>query len=397
MRTNLRLGSLAGISIKVNISWLIIVVLLTASLAVGWFPISAPGFAVWLYWVTGAVVTLLFFGSVLAHELAHSLVARRRNMPVSGITLFIFGGASEIEREPESAGAEFQMAFVGPLTSLALGGVLALAAFVTHALAWSPLLVAALVYIALSNVALGVFNLIPGFPMDGGRVLRAIIWKVTGSLRRATRWATIVGQTIAFLMIFAGIWLFFSNDWVNGIWIGLIGLFILQAAQSEYTQVRLEAMLAGATVQQFMAPPPMSTMPGLSLQQVVDDYVLRAGLRTMPVVENNRLVGIISLREIRQTPRERWSGTTVNQVMTPRSRLKVAQRGQPMSEALNAMTQARLNQLPVVSQGDELIGMLDLSTIVERLQVERDLGVQRSEAPATPEQHKDQRELSSVG
>lgn len=399
MRADIQLGSLAGISIKINLSWLIIFALLAVSLAMGWFPVAAPGFAVWIYWVTGAVITLLFFASVLAHELAHSVVARWRGIPVKSITLFIFGGVSDIEREPQSAGAEFQIAVVGPLASLIIGVVLGLVSIAASALSGPSLLVAALEYLALANLALGVFNLIPGFPMDGGRVLRAAIWKATGSLRRATRWAANAGQAVAFLMIFVGIWLFFSSDWVDGIWIGLIGLFILQAAQSEYTQVRLETMLAGATVQQFMAAPPSPATPDLSLQQVVDEYVLRAGQRTIPVVgrEDGRLVGVVSLRDIRQTPRELWSGATVGQVMTPLARLKTARPDQPMSEALAAMTQTRLSQMPVVAPDGELIGMLDLSAIVERLQMERDLGLQRAEAPAAPAQPERQREMSPVG
>ena len=397
MGADVRLGSLAGVNIKINISWLIIVVLLTASLAIGWFPLAAPGLGVWLYWVAGALVTLVFFASVLAHELAHSIVARTRGIPVKSITLFIFGGVSDIEREPQSAGAEFQMAFVGPLTSLMIGIVVGLAAFVTSALGWPSLLVAALAYIGLGNVALGVFNLIPGFPMDGGRVLRSIIWKATGSLRKATRWAANVGQVVAVLMIFAGIWLFFSNDWVDGVWMGLIGLFILQAGRAEYTQVRMEAMLAGASVRQFMAPPPPPATPDLSLQLVVDEYVLRAGQRTIPVVDQGRLVGIVSLRDIRQTPRDRWGSVLVSHIMTPRSSLKTVQPDQPMSVALKFLTQARLTHLPVVSPDDELIGMLDLSTIVERLQMERDLGLQRAETPATPARPAEQRELSRVG
>jgi Zn-dependent protease len=358
-----------------------------------------PGLPGWLYWVTAVIATLLFFGSVLAHELAHSLVARLRGLPVKSITLFVFGGVSNIEREPQSAVVEFQMAFIGPLTSLAIGGVMALAMFASAALGWPALLTAVLMYVGLANLALGVFNLIPGFPMDGGRVLRAIIWRLTGSLRKATQWAASVGQAIAFLMIFVGIWLFFSGDWVDGVWIGLIGLFILQAAQAEYTQVRLEATMAGATVQQFMTSSPPLATPDLLIEQVVDEYLLRTGQRTIPVVErdNNQLVGVVSLRDIRQIPRDRWDSTTVGQIMTPRSQLKTVQPDQPMSEALNTMTQARVGQLPVLSRDDRVIGMLDLTAVLEHLQLEHDLGVQRSEVNDVSNQPSQNPPLSKVG
>ncbi len=267
----------------------------------------------------GCVAALL--APVLAHELAHALAARRRGIPVKSITLFVFGGVSDIEREPQSAGAEFQMAFVGPLTSPAIGIVMAVAGLASGALGWQALLTTLLIYLGLANLPLGVFTLSPSFPMDGGRVLRAIIWRITGDLHKATRWAANVGQAVAFLMIFAGIWLFFSGYWADGIWIGLIGLFILQAAQAEFTQAQLEATMAGASVRHFMSSLPLPATPDLPVQYSVDEYVLRSGQRLIPVVErgSSRLIGIVSPRDIRLLPRDRWSSVVVGQVMTPRS------------------------------------------------------------------------------
>lgn len=396
MRTDMRLGSIAGISININVSWLIIVVLLTASLAMGWFPATVKGLPGWLYWATAVITALLFFASVLAHELAHSMVARRRGLPVKSITLFVFGGVSNIEREPQSAGVEFQMAFVGPLASLAIGGATMLVAIAAAALGWPPLLVAVFVYMGWANLLLGAFNLIPGFPMDGGRVLRAIIWRLTGSLRKATQWATYVGQAVAYLMIFAGVWLFFGSSRVDGIWIGLIGLFILQAAQAENAQVKLEAELTGATVKQFMTASPLLVTPDLLVQHFVDEYLLRTTQRAFPVVEKtgNRLIGMVSLHDVRLVPRERWINTVIGQIMTPLAQLKTAQPEQPLNEALALMTHARIGDLPVVSRDGQVIGLLSLKSMLEHLQLERDLGV-------LPEQTADKepqpRELSKVG
>src|SRR2546421_8881694 len=209
MPGSFRIGKIAGIDIDINVSWIIILVLLTVSLATGWFPQLYPGWSTATYWVVGLISSLLLFVSVLLHELAHSLVARRRGLPVKNITLFIFGGVSNIEQEPKSPGVEFQVAVVGPLTSLLIGAIcylLLLPLRGTH----SPM-EGILFYLAVTNVLLGVFNLIPGFPLDGGRVLRSIVWKITGSLAKATRVASISGQGIAYLFIFWGLWQLFAG------------------------------------------------------------------------------------------------------------------------------------------------------------------------------------------
>ncbi|HKV00564.1 MAG TPA: site-2 protease family protein, partial [Ktedonobacteraceae bacterium] len=234
MPGSFRIGKIAGIDIFIHVSWIIIFVLLTWSLATGWFAVLYPGWSTITYWVVSLIAALLLFVAVLVHELAHSLVARTRGLPVKNITLFIFGGVSNIEQEPQTPGVEFQMAFVGPLTSLAIGGI---AYLLQLALGenTSPL-AAILRYLAVTNVLLGIFNLIPGFPLDGGRVLRSIVWKLTGSLRTATRVTTLVGEVIGYLFILLGIWLFFGGNLLDGIWLGFIGWFLLSAAQSANTQ-----------------------------------------------------------------------------------------------------------------------------------------------------------------
>src|SRR5437773_892797 len=228
MPGSFRIGKIAGIDIDINGSWMIILILLTVSLATGWFPQLYPGWSTATYWITSFISSLLLFVSVLLHELAHSFVARRRGLPVKNITLFVFGGVSNIEKEPGSPGVEFQMAVVGPLTSLLIGG-LAYLLFLLLGQNTSPL-AAILAYLAFANVLLGIFNLIPGFPLDGGRVLRSIVWKMSGNLRKATRVVTIVGEIIAYLFILVGIWLFFNGNVIDGLWIGFIGWFLLSSA-----------------------------------------------------------------------------------------------------------------------------------------------------------------------
>src|SRR5437016_1655062 len=247
MPGSLRIGSIAGIAIYIHVSWLLILVFLTVSLATGWFPRLYPGFTSTTYLILGLIAALLLFVSVLLHELAHSLVARSRSLPVKNIVLFIFGGVSNIEQEPHSPGTEFFMALVGPLVSLLIGalcfGLLALLPGNR-----SPI-IPILAYLAFTNIILGVFNLLPGFPLDGGRVLRSIIWKVTGNAYRATQIATLVGQIIADLFIFFGLWLFFfSHDVFDGIWFGFIGWFLLSSAQAARTQATIEPTFSGVTV-----------------------------------------------------------------------------------------------------------------------------------------------------
>src|SRR2546426_10702328 len=230
MPGSLRIGKIAGIDIYINVSWIIILVLLTVSLATGWFPQLYPGWSTATYWIVGFISSILLFVSVLLHELAHSLVARRRGLPVKDITLFIFGGVSNIEQEPKDAGIEFQVAVVGPITSLLIGAVCFLLQLPLRGT--NSLLGGILFYLAVTNILLGVFNLIPGFPLDGGRVLRSIVWKLTGNMRQATRIASLTGQVIAYLFILLGIWIFFVGDILDGIWFGFIGWFLLSAAQS---------------------------------------------------------------------------------------------------------------------------------------------------------------------
>jgi CBS domain-containing protein len=289
------------------------------------------------------------------------------------------------------------MALAGPLTSLVIGGVAVAAGFGANVLGWPALVAAVFFYVGLANLALGVFNLIPGFPMDGGRVLRSIIWRVTGNLRKATIWAANVGQFVAYLMIVVGVWLFFWGGQLwNGIWIGLIGLFILQAARAEITRVELEAAIEGATVQQFMTPQPPLVTPDLSLRQFVDDYLLRAGQRTVAVVERGsmRLIGMVTLQDVRQVPQELWSSAVIGQIMTPLARLKTLRPEQPVSDALTLLAEARVGHLPVVSADGEVLGMLSLASLLEYLQMERDLGVRASKVA---EREPERRPLSKVG
>ncbi len=371
MPGSFRIGKIAGIEIDIHVSWIIILVLLTVSLATGWFPQLYPGWSSATYWGVGLISALLLFVSVLLHELAHSLVARRRGLPVKNITLFIFGGVSNIEQEPKSPGVEFQVAIVGPLTSLLIGAVCFLLLLPLRGTK-SPL-EGILFYLAVTNLLLGVFNLIPGFPLDGGRVLRSIVWKLTGSLTKATRVASISGQVIAYLFILWGIWQLFSGDVLNGIWIGFIGWFLLSAAQSANTQGMLQSALRGVTVGEVMNPTSPTVPANISLQQLINDYFLPHGLRCALVMQGDRLAGLITLSDIRHVPREQWGYTSVGQTMIPVERLHVVSPQQSLNDVLPLMAGRDVNQLPVVQNGIP-VGIVSRDAIMRYLEVRRSLG-----------------------
>ena len=374
MPGSLRLGKIAGIEISIHVSWLIIVVLLTWSLATGWFPALYPGWSTLAYWAVALLATLLLFASVLAHELAHSLVARWRGLPVNSITLFIFGGVSNIEQEPKSPGVEFQMSIVGPLTSLLIGGLSFLLLLAMRG-GTSPL-AAILGYLGLANILLGLFNLVPAFPLDGGRVLRSIVWKLSGSLRTATRAATFAGQGIAYLMILAGFWLIFGGDILDGIWLGLIGWFLLSGAQSANSQAMLEAMFKGVTVGKVMNTSPVTVPANISLQKLVDEFLLPHGWRSAFVMQVDRLAGLITLGDIRHVPRDEWGQTLVGLAMIPLEKLHVVAPQQSLNEVLPLMVARDVNQVPVVEDG-HLVGVLSREDIVRFLEIRRGLGLDK--------------------
>ena len=374
MSGTFRLCKIAGIEIDVHVSWLLIVVLLTWSLATGWFPALYKGWSPGTYWVVSLLAVLLLFASVLLHELAHSLVARRRGLSVKNITLYIFGGVSTIEQEPKSPGVEFQMSFVGPLTSLLIGGVSYLL-FLAFRVGPSEL-EAILGTLAVLNILLGLFNLLPAFPLDGGRVLRSIIWKITGNVRTATRAAAFVGQVLAYLMILVGFYLIFAGDIIDGVWFGLIGWFLLSGAQSANSQSMLESMLKGVTVGEVMNRTPNAVPANISLQKLVDELMLPRGWRSAFVVQGEQLAGLITLSDIRHIAREEWAQTPVGLAMTPLERLHNVTAGQSLNEVLPLMVAQNVNQVPVVEDG-RLIGSLSREDIVRFLEVRRSLGLSK--------------------
>jgi len=361
-----RIGRIAGIQINVDWTWLIIFFLITWSLAVGYFPFLLPGASTALYWGLGVFSSILLFLSVLAHELAHSLVARREGLPVESITLFIFGGVSQIEEEPRTPGNELYMAIVGPATSLVLGGI-----FFGLSLVSSPVqtpTAAVAQYLGIVNLALGLFNLIPGFPLDGGRVLRAIVWGITHNLRRATRIASLVGQGFAFLLIFVGVALIFGGNLISGIWLAFIGWFLNNAAVASYRELIVRQSLQGVPVRRLMATEVDHISPTITIQQAIDEHILSGRQHAYPVSNNSELLGLICLHDIRNVPPERRAEETVGEAMTPYERLVTITPSEDLAKAVEKLGQGQYEQLPVIDSPRHLVGLLRRRDIIDYLQ-----------------------------
>ena len=303
MKSSFRLGRIAGIEIGIHYSWLLAFILITWSLAQGFFPQYYPGWNLATYWVTGILAALFLFLSVLVHELAHSLIAIARGLPVQGITLFIFGGVSSIKGEPKRPSVEFVMAIVGPLASLVLAGIFwGLRQAVGQQV--SPL-AAILWYLALVNALLAGFNLIPGFPLDGGRVLRSIIWGATGSLTKATNIATTVGRVFGWALIAFGVFQLITGNFLGGIWIAFIGWFLSSAANASRQEVRARERLSGVRVKEVMNPSLECINPQISVGDMVRDIFLQRGHRAVPVCQDDKLVGIVTLTVIKELPQSK--------------------------------------------------------------------------------------------
>ncbi|MCE5260267.1 MAG: site-2 protease family protein [Chloroflexi bacterium] len=354
-RQSITLGKLFGIPIKIDVSWILIFAWVSLSLGSQYTRNISEETPTTLAWVAAVLTSLAFFASVLAHELAHSLIARKQGVPVRDITLFIFGGISQITDEPKTAKAEAVMAGVGPLTSLILAAVF-YGIYRIFGLV-SPLIRAPLLFLATANLSLGIFNLLPGFPLDGGRVLRAVLWGAKHDLRWATRVASYVGQGVAYLFILYGIFLAAGGDWLNGIWLVFIGLFLENAARSSYSQLNISSLLQGHTVREVMSLDCVLLPQQLTLDLAVDEYLVRNPRRCYLVNGPKGITGLLTAHRISQIPKDRWPTTHISEVVIPLSDVKSVTPETNLWQALQQMTSEGVNQLPVLAEG-ELVGML---------------------------------------
>jgi len=378
-RHGIPLGRILGIEIALDYSWFVIFALLTWTLAENYYPAEFKSWSPALYWLTGAATAIVFFASVLLHELGHSVVALRYGIPVRSITLFMFGGIAQIAAEPPGAVAEFFIAIAGPLVSLALGVFFH---FVQPLVSGAEPLLGLAKYLAYINFALALFNLIPGYPLDGGRVFRAIVWAITGNMDRSTLIAANVGRLFAFLLIFAGTWQMFHGDLGGGLWIALIGWFLDGAATVQIQQVALRGPLTGHRVSQAMSTRYAVVPEDLMLQGLVDEGILAGGQRSFVVNQGDRSVGLITLHQIKDVPRADWATTRAGEVMLPVAKLECIDPDAELLSALQKMDRDGVNQLPVV-QAQHVVGLLSREDVVTYLSTLRELGILSDTAAKT--------------
>jgi Zn-dependent protease len=366
---HIQIARVIGIPIYLHFSWLIIFGLIAWTLSTGYFPAQSPDLPASSYWAKGLVASLLFFVSILLHELGHAVVARRQGLRTRSITLFVFGGVAQLEKDPRDGRAEFWMAAAGPVASLALAGLF-------YALASLPFLGASAAavakYLALINLMLALFNLVPAFPMDGGRLLRGALWGPLGKAR-ATRIASGAGTLFAFLLIFAGVFSLLRGDSLGGLWYILIGWFIKDASFSSYQQVRLDEALRGVTVRDAMVQA-VATIPGSgSVAEAAREYFMRTGYGSYPVTRGEAVVGLLCLKDILRLSAEEREATSVQGAMRPLTDALVTDPDVPLPEVLSRMAQAGTARL-LVMHGERLAGLLTMNGVIRRLKVREELG-----------------------
>ncbi len=370
-RHNVPLMRILGIPIGLDYSWFLIFALLTWVLATSYYPAEFKDWAVPLYWIVGAATAILMFASVLLHELGHSVVALRFGVPVRSITLFIFGGVAQIGAEPPSALAEFLIAIAGPLVSLALAAVFY---ELEHLVGSIQALLGLAEYLAYINFALVVFNLIPGYPLDGGRVFRAVVWAITGNMRRATLIAANSGRFFGLLFIFLGVMQIFSGNLGGGVWIAFIGWFLESAATAQAQQATIQGLLSGHRVSHAMRRHCDSVSADLTLQQLVDEHILGGGSRCLLVDRGGATVGMMTLHRIKEIPRAEWASTTAAQAMVPMDRLKRIAPDAELWNAVEQMDRDGVNQLPVMRDG-QVVGMLGREDVISFLRTLQEVGL----------------------
>jgi Zn-dependent protease/CBS domain-containing protein len=339
-------------------------------MAVGYYPAEYKNWPTVQYWIVAAATAIMLFVSVLLHELGHSVVAMYYKIRVRSITLFIFGGISQIGTEPTSAMAQFWISIAGPAVSFALAGFFFLVQPAVTAV--EPLLALGK-YLVYINIVLGVFNLIPGFPLDGGGVVRSVVWGFTHNLRLASLVAANLGRFIAYLFIFLGVWQMFSGNFMNGIWIAFIGWFMESAARGQVQQLALRTMLAGHTVSQAMNRQYTAIPDDTTLQRLVDDHILGSGRRSFVVKRSNEAVGLLTLHHVKEVPRSKWPTTTSAQAMIPIEQTKRVQPDAELQTALEEMSSDGVNQLPVMVDG-KIQGMLSREDVITYLRTLQELG-----------------------
>jgi Zn-dependent protease/CBS domain-containing protein len=366
------LFNLFGFKVKLDISWFILGILIAWSLAQGVFPDYFPGLSKTAYWWMGIAGAAGLLMSIIFHEFCHSVIARYYGLPIKSITLFVFGGVAEMGEEPQSPKVEFLMALGGPASSVLLSGVFyALEAAGKNA-GWPKPTNGVLGYLAWINLILAGFNLVPAFPLDGGRILRSILWALKHNLRWATHIASYLGSAFGLFLMVLGIINFITGNFIGGLWYFLIGMFVRAASQMSYRQIIIRKALAGEHVERFMKSEPVTVSPSVTITQLVQDYFYKYHYKMFPVLENERVKGCITTREVKQIPREQWSNYRVADIIKPCSRENTVSVHEDAIKALSLMSSTGNSRLMVLDD-DKLVGIVTLKDLLQFLSLKIDL------------------------
>jgi Zn-dependent protease/predicted transcriptional regulator len=367
-----QIGRLFGIPLRVHVSWLIVFGLISWSLAAGYFPAQLPDLPVWSYWIKALIAAAMFFVSIILHELGHSLVARHHGIGIASITLFVFGGVSQMKEEPREARQELQIAIVGPIISLALAGLFGVLSLLAAPAGTPTTLGVVVTYLAAVNLLVAVFNMVPAFPLDGGRVLRAIIWLRSGDLLRATSRAARIGRLLALALIALGVVRLLGGDFA-GLWLALIGWFIMQAGSASLAEASRRQALGGLRVRDVMTTEVKTVPADATVHDLIEDYFIRYTYGGYPVVQDGRPVGLVTLRELRGTPVEARATTRVARVMVSLEAGLVVDPATPVVDALDRMTTGRSRRLLVLDR-ERLVGLITANGILHLTEVRSSLG-----------------------
>jgi Zn-dependent protease/CBS domain-containing protein len=367
-----KLFRLFGFEVGVDPTWIVLALLVAWSLSTGYFPFKYQDLSPRQYWTMGIIGALGLFVSIVAHEFCHSLVARRSGMPIKGITLFIFGGVAEMSEEPPNPRDEFLIAAVGPISSFAMAAVFYGLNRLGEAGGWPMTISGVMGYLGMINVILAVFNLVPAFPLDGGRILRAALWAWRGNLRWATRLASQFGEAFGLLLIALGVLRVLGGFFVGGMWLFLIGLFIRSAAKMSYQQLLTRRALEGESLQRFMNSEPVTVSTGTSVERLVEDYIYRYHHKLYPVVDGDRLIGCITTRQVKEVPRDQWRRKSVGELAEECSEQNTIAPEADAVEALASMHRNGAGRLMVVSN-ERLLGIIALKDLLDFLSMKIEL------------------------
>ena len=360
-----RLFRIFGFEVKLNITWLLLALLITWTLGAGFFPADYPGLAPSTYWWMGLAGAAGILFSIVFHELTHSLVARRFGLPIKGITLFIFGGVAEMEAEPARPKVEFLMAVAGPIASLVLAAVFLQIETLATAWGWPVAIVGVVHYLGALNLILAAFNLVPAFPLDGGRMLRAALWHWMGDLRRATRIASQIGSGFAIGLMLLGGLAFIQGNFIAGMWWLLIGAFLRSAATGSYRQLLVRETLSDKPVRELMSTDPVTVSPDTTVERLLEDYVYRHHYKLLPVTADGRLAGCVTIKDIRKLPREKWAETTVADLASPCSPANSVPPDMPASKLIAEMGKPGASSRYMVVDQGRLVGVISLRDLSE--------------------------------